>query len=117
MDSPPERAGGVATPTRYAASCAIFSERRSITSIARLYLDPDRVDRFLVADEVGLGKTWAAKSVIAEAVVHLWDQKKRIDVPATVTTIRRLELRGLLLPRDPGATQVGTANRVGLAIS
>jgi len=46
----------------------------------RLYLDPDRVDRFLVADEVGLGKTWVAKGVIAEAVVHLWDKKKRIDV-------------------------------------
>lgn len=46
----------------------------------RLYLDPDRVDRFLVADEVGLGKTWVAKGVIARAVTHLWDRKKRIDV-------------------------------------
>jgi len=46
----------------------------------RLYLDPDRVDRFLVADEVGLGKTWVAKGVIAKAVAHLWDKKKRIDV-------------------------------------
>ena len=46
----------------------------------RLYLDPDRIDRFLVADEVGLGKTWVAKGVIAQAVAHLWDNKKRIDV-------------------------------------
>jgi hypothetical protein len=46
----------------------------------RLYLDPDRVDRFLVADEVGLGKTWVAKGVIAHAVEHLWEKKKRIDV-------------------------------------
>jgi hypothetical protein len=46
----------------------------------RLYLDPDSVDRFLVADEVGLGKTWVAKGVIAQAVAHLWDRKKRIDV-------------------------------------
>jgi hypothetical protein len=46
----------------------------------RLYRDPDRVDRFLVADEVGLGKTWVAKGVIAQAVSHLWDKKKRIDV-------------------------------------
>ncbi|AMN39048.1 helicase-related protein [Rhodoplanes sp. Z2-YC6860] len=46
----------------------------------RLYLDLDRVDRFLVADEVGLGKTWVAKGVIARAVTHLWDKKKRIDV-------------------------------------
>src|SRR4051812_19185184 len=46
----------------------------------RLYLDPDRINRFLVADEVGLGKTWIAKGVIAKAVAHLWDKKKRIDV-------------------------------------
>jgi hypothetical protein len=46
----------------------------------RFYLDPDRVDRFLVADEVELGKTWVAKGVIAKAVAHLWDKKKRIDV-------------------------------------
>jgi hypothetical protein len=46
----------------------------------RLYLDTDRVDRFLVADEVGLGKTWIAKGVIARAVSHLWEKKDRIDV-------------------------------------
>jgi superfamily II DNA or RNA helicase len=46
----------------------------------RLYLDPDRVDRFLVADEAGLGKTWVAKGVIAQAVAYLWDKNKRIDV-------------------------------------
>jgi hypothetical protein len=46
----------------------------------RLYLDSDCVERFLVADEVGLGKTWVAKGVIARAVAHLWEQKRRIDV-------------------------------------
>lgn len=46
----------------------------------RLWLDEDRVKRFLVADEVGLGKTMVAKGVIARAIDHLWDTDKRIDV-------------------------------------
>jgi len=46
----------------------------------RLYQDSDKIDRFLVADEVGLGKTWVAKGVIAHAVERLWDTKDRIDV-------------------------------------
>lgn len=40
----------------------------------RLYLDPDSARRFLVADEVGLGKTLVAKGVIAKVVDHLWHQ-------------------------------------------
>lgn len=46
----------------------------------RLYLDQDRVDRFLLADEVGLGKTLVARGVIARAVDHLWDGADRIAV-------------------------------------
>ena len=46
----------------------------------RLYLDPDRVSRFLIADEVGLGKTLVARGVIAKAVDHLWETIDRIDV-------------------------------------
>lgn len=37
-------------------------------------------DRFLVADEVGLGKTLVARGVIAEAIESLWDEVERIDV-------------------------------------
>lgn len=36
--------------------------------------------RFLLADEVGLGKTLVAKGVIARAIEHLWDTVERIDV-------------------------------------
>ena len=36
--------------------------------------------RFLVADEVGLGKTMVARGVIAKAIEHLWDSVERIDV-------------------------------------
>ena len=46
----------------------------------RLYLDDDCVRRFLVADEVGLGKTLVARGVIAKMIDHLWDRTKRIDV-------------------------------------
>lgn len=40
----------------------------------------DGADRFLVADEVGLGKTMVARGVIAQAIDHLWDDVPRIDV-------------------------------------
>jgi hypothetical protein len=88
MEAHLERAGGVATMTTQAKpdaeevcrSLRDFQQATVDYAYRRLYLDPDRVDRFLVADEVGLGKTWVAKGVIAQAVAHLWDTKKRIDV-------------------------------------
>jgi hypothetical protein len=46
----------------------------------RLYLDQDYTRRFLVADEVGLGKTLVARAVIAQAIDHLWDKVQRIDI-------------------------------------
>lgn len=46
----------------------------------RLWLDEDRTGRFLVADEVGLGKTLVARGVIAATLDHLWDTKDRLDV-------------------------------------
>ncbi len=46
----------------------------------RLWTDDDWTKRFLVADEVGLGKTMVAKGVIAKTVEHLWDKEDRIDI-------------------------------------
>src|ERR1700693_5857744 len=46
----------------------------------RLYKDIDLTRRFLVADEVGLGKTLVARGLIAKVVDHLWDRVDRIDV-------------------------------------
>ncbi|WNM23527.1 helicase-related protein [Demequina capsici] len=46
----------------------------------RLWTDRDPVKRFLVADEVGLGKTMVAKGVIAKTVEHLWEIEDRIDI-------------------------------------
>ncbi len=46
----------------------------------RLYEDEDAVSRFLIADEVGLGKTLVARGVIGKAVDRLWDKVDRIDI-------------------------------------
>ena len=45
-----------------------------------LYESPDSSRRFLVADEVGLGKTLVARGVVARAIDHLWDDIERIDI-------------------------------------
>src|SRR3982751_7105622 len=47
---------------------------------SRFYTDSDRTHRFLLADEVGLGKTLVAKGVVAKAIDHLWDKRDRIDI-------------------------------------
>ncbi len=46
----------------------------------RLYLDSDATHRFLVADEVGLGKTLVARGLIVKTIDYLWDKVPRIDV-------------------------------------
>lgn len=46
----------------------------------RFWLDHDPARRFLVADEVGLGKTMVARGVIAHTIDHLWEKEDRIDV-------------------------------------
>jgi hypothetical protein len=50
--------------------------------LRRLYDDSNPTDRFLVADEVGMGKTLVARSVIAGAIERLQhvDSVERIDV-------------------------------------
>ncbi|MDA0698837.1 MAG: helicase-related protein [Chloroflexi bacterium] len=45
-----------------------------------MFLDADPARRFLVADEVGLGKTLVARGLIAKTIDHLWDSIDRIDV-------------------------------------
>ena len=62
------------------AGLKAFQRRTVDYAFRRLYLDEDSTHRFLVADEVGLGKTMVARGVIAKAVEHLWSAVKRIDV-------------------------------------
>ena len=68
----------------------------------RLYRAKDSSRRFLVADEVGLGKTLVARGVIAKAIDHLWEgdaHVERIDIVYICTNaqiadqnVRRLQL-------------------------
>lgn len=46
----------------------------------RFYLDEARTSRFLVADEVGLGKTLVARGVTALGLDAIWDETERLDV-------------------------------------
>jgi len=46
----------------------------------RMYIDPAPTPRFLVADEVGLGKTMVARGMVAKVLDHLWDDVGRIDI-------------------------------------
>jgi hypothetical protein len=56
-------------------------QRRTVDYVfQRMYLDPSPARRFLVADEVGLGKTLVARGVIARTLEHLHRRVKRIDV-------------------------------------
>ena len=56
-------------------------QRRTVDYVVRrFYEDADSTRRFLVADEVGLGKTMVARGVIARAIERLWDRVERIDV-------------------------------------
>ena len=46
----------------------------------RLFEAQDSTGRFLVADEVGLGKTLVARGIIARAIDYLWNDVPRIDI-------------------------------------
>lgn len=56
-------------------------QRRSVDYVFNRMYSADPARRFLLADEVGLGKTLVARGVIAKAIVHLRKQSTdRIDV-------------------------------------
>ncbi|WP_417463169.1 C-terminal helicase domain-containing protein [Kordiimonas sp.] len=46
----------------------------------RLFTDPSPTDQFLVADEVGLGKTMVARGVIAKTIEQLQGKVDRVDI-------------------------------------
>ncbi|WP_121065092.1 helicase-related protein [Chachezhania antarctica] len=56
-------------------------QRKTVDYVSRRLLsDPDAVRHFLVADEVGLGKTMVARGVIARTIEALQDTVPRIDI-------------------------------------
>lgn len=71
--------------SRFEAAAALAPlkafQRRTVDYVFdRLYGEPDPVRQFLVADEVGLGKTMVARGVIARTIEKLWDTTDRIDI-------------------------------------
>ncbi|SEL29046.1 helicase-related protein [Halomonas daqiaonensis] len=72
-----------AEPFRAAPALAPLKtfQRRTVDYVfERLHGASDPARHFLVADEVGLGKTMVARGVIARTIEHLWDRVKRIDI-------------------------------------
>ena len=74
-----------------------FQRRTVEHAFQRLFQAEDSTARFLVADEVGLGKTLVARGVIARTIEHLWDKVERIDVVyiCSNASIARSNLRKL----------------------
>ncbi|MDE2890707.1 MAG: helicase-related protein [Gemmatimonadota bacterium] len=57
-----------------------FQRRTVEHAFHRLFTAKDSTGRFLVADEVGLGKTLVARGIIARTIDHLWTDVERIDI-------------------------------------
>ena len=57
-----------------------FQRRTVEHAFHRLFTAEDSTGRFLVADEVGLGKTLVARGIIARTIDHLWNDVERIDI-------------------------------------
>ena len=55
-------------------------QRATVDYVFNRFYGPDPTRRFLVADEVGLGKTMVARGVIARTIEHRWEQVGRIDI-------------------------------------
>lgn len=75
---------GVMHKSRFLSASALaglkdFQKRTVEYVFKRLYGD-DSTSRFLIADEVGLGKTLVARGIIAKTLEHLQDQVDRVDV-------------------------------------
>ncbi|RKH68029.1 helicase-related protein [Corallococcus aberystwythensis] len=91
-------------------------QRETVDYVFERLFFPDGSGRFLVADEVGLGKTMIAKGVIARTLQHLRDRVDRLDVVYICSNediarqnVSRLKLEGehvtlasrlTLLPRE-----------------
>lgn len=67
-------------PQQILAPLKSFQRRTVEHAFHRLFTAQDSTQRFLVADEVGLGKTLVARGIIGRAVDYLWDTTERIDI-------------------------------------
>lgn len=86
-----------------------FQRKTAQLVFEKLYLDDRSRHRFLVADEVGLGKTLVARGVIAKTLAHLWDKEERLDIIYLCSNqaIAKQNVRKLL-PEGVGNAQEAT---------
>ncbi|MBA3831852.1 MAG: hypothetical protein H0X34_08165 [Chthoniobacterales bacterium] len=90
-----------------------FQRRSMDTVFRRLYLDEHQTQRFLLADEVGLGKTLVARGLITRVIEHLRDTVECIDIVylCSNSDIARQNV-SRLTPR--GTASVSLASRITL---
>ena len=102
-------------PDTYAILTLLKDFQRSTVEYVfdRMYRDHPPARRFLVADEVGLGKTLVARGLVAKIVDHLWDEVARIDVVYVCanTNIARQNVKRLGVQAD---AEVALASRLTL---
>ena len=55
-------------------------QKKTVKYVFKQLYGSDSTSRFLIADEVGLGKTLVARGIIAKALEHLQNREKRVDV-------------------------------------
>src|SRR5579863_871937 len=87
-------------------------QRATVDYVFDRFYGPEPTRRFLVADEVGLGKTLVARGVIARTIDHLWDEltydeTRRIDVIYICSNadIARQNIDRIKIPGCDEATQ------------
>jgi hypothetical protein len=86
-------------PQAVLADLKDFQRRTAAWVFERMFEDEDPAVRFLVADEVGLGKTHVAKGVIAQVIDHLQrrgDERHDIVYVCSNGAIARQNLRKLV---------------------
>lgn len=89
-----------------------FQRRTARRTFSRMFKDTDPAIRFLVADEVGLGKTHVAKGVIAQVIDHLGrtgDERHDIVYVCSNAAIARQNIRKLV---PAGIEPVTSADRL-----
>jgi hypothetical protein len=87
-----------------------FQRHTARHAFHRLFTTPDASPRFLVADEVGLGKTLVARGVIAQTIDHLRAQSDaRIDIVYVASNaaiahqnVRKLKIDGVEVQHRAG---------------
>lgn len=80
----------------------------------RMYLDVSPARRFLVADEVGLGKTLIARGLIAKAIQHLQEQGKRRIVVVYVCSNQEIAAQNISRLNVIGEKDSARASRLTL---